>query len=827
MQDTTAAAGYRSGDYLVIPVARSLLRGETPIELEGKVFDLVLLLISHHERALGKQEIVTALWGHRPVTDAALSQLIYKARRAFNDDGERQTVIRTIYGHGLQWVAPVETVNPLPPVPPSSSAAEPASPALSSPVAAGTSVESSIPARPRTRARQWAPAVIAIVVACAAIAGWVILQSGAQPASHLPRIALLPIENATHDTTQDWVSRGIPGLIGSLLGQSDGIDVIDPLQVARAWDFTVPPGGNRTDHTRATTGATIVIGGKLSKLANLYQLTLQVDRGNHGRPPEIVLTGVEPGALAIAAVSRIRQALQMESPAVPMAGPSPKDPYLAQTLARGMDAAMRGRWADAKPYFALCSREALDFLPCRLRMGQAQAHSDQLPQARQTLQSALAQAHARGDSHAAAQALTGLADIGLIQNHAADALQQLQQAAPFARQAGDVELQTSIALKSANAAAVLKRTALAEQELGRARRLIATHHLQETESALHNSESFVAYSRGDFAAAATADRKALAASLAIGDEFGATADTHNLALALMRADRSLEALPLFAETFRRGSVIGNTEVRFSSGNNLATILLEAGLYDRARPVIDQLVKTATEQKSATWQAYALSLRSDQQWGAGKSAEALADARKAAALADAKQDPWLATMLQFKTALIASFEDRDSLPGLSTRFDAMVGAQPHPGDYAYWQQLVHALAAAASGDHAAVRATLRKAVAAAHPDDPSSYDVRRAGLAIALTSHDPQAARIALEDFDPARCNVADVLQFASQWMLRQGGAQAVRAAGHRAEVPRQVEGGTNARGQASIAARLAALRQAAIDALGDIDLGLDPAATAP
>src|SRR5690349_14710863 len=116
MQDT-ATTVYRSGEYVVMGGGRRLLRGEREIELEGKVFDLILLLIGH-ERALGKQEIVAALWGHRPVTDAALSQLIYKARRAFNDDGERQAVIRTIYGRGLQWVAPVETVDLPAPAPP-------------------------------------------------------------------------------------------------------------------------------------------------------------------------------------------------------------------------------------------------------------------------------------------------------------------------------------------------------------------------------------------------------------------------------------------------------------------------------------------------------------------------------------------------------------------------------------------------------------------------------------------------------------------------------------------------------------------------------------
>lgn len=813
MQDG-AATVYRSGEYVVMGGGRRLLRGEQEIELEGKVFDLILLLIGHHERALAKQEIVAALWGHRPVTDAALSQLIYKARRAFNDDGERQAVIRTIYGRGLQWVAPVEAVDVRPPAPPAAAAATvPASP----PAAAGPAGRPGAPAGVRRNLARWAGVLLAVAIACAVSGWWIATHDGLRPAPDLPRVALLPIQNATGDRAQDWAARGIPGLVGSLLDQSAGLDVIDPVQVARAWDFTVPSGGERTEHTRAATGATVVIGGRLDKLANLYRLTLRVTFTGHAPASTIELTGVEPGALAIAAVARIRTALHLEPSRAP-AGPVPKDPYTAQTLARGMDAAMQGRWADAKPYFALCSMESPDFLPCHLRLGQAQAHSDQLPLARRTLESALGQARARGDGHASAQALAHLAEIDLIQNHAADALRRLQQAAPLAREAGDVELRTAVALKSANAAAVLKRAALAERQLALARRLIAAHHLQEAESALHNSESFVAYSHGDFAGAAEADRAALTASVAIGDQFGAAADTHNLALALMRADRSLEALPLLAETFRRGKAIGNTEVRFSSGNNLATILLEAGLYERARPVIDQLVETANQQKSANWKAYALSLRSDEQWAAGEPANALDDARKAAALADGSQEPWLATVLQFKVALIAALHDRGSLPALSVRFDRMLAGQPHPQDYAYWQRLMHALAAAASGDGAAAHAALLEAASAAHPDDPSSYDLRRAGLAIALATRDAEAARIVLADFDPRSCNAADVLQLAAQWLQQAGGDPAAPPAAAGRNAPDHAARQALAVERADVAARRTALREAAAKALGSVDL---------
>src|SRR3569623_1569072 len=106
----TDRTAWACGEYTFVPACRQLLRAGTPVDLDAKVFDLIVLLVENRERALGKQEVISALWGHRPITDAALSQLLYKARRALNDDGDRQAVIRTVYGRGLQWMAAVTTI---------------------------------------------------------------------------------------------------------------------------------------------------------------------------------------------------------------------------------------------------------------------------------------------------------------------------------------------------------------------------------------------------------------------------------------------------------------------------------------------------------------------------------------------------------------------------------------------------------------------------------------------------------------------------------------------------------------------------------------------
>ncbi|HJT97911.1 MAG TPA: winged helix-turn-helix domain-containing protein, partial [Rhodanobacteraceae bacterium] len=70
---------YRFADVEIDLGARELRRAGRHVEVEAKVFDLIELLLLARGRALSKTELVGALWGDRPVTDAALSQQLRKA----------------------------------------------------------------------------------------------------------------------------------------------------------------------------------------------------------------------------------------------------------------------------------------------------------------------------------------------------------------------------------------------------------------------------------------------------------------------------------------------------------------------------------------------------------------------------------------------------------------------------------------------------------------------------------------------------------------------------------------------------------------------------
>ena len=78
------------------------------VPVEPQVFDLLVFLARNSNRTVTKEEIFTAIWGNRIVSDAALSSQIKAARRAVGDDGASQHTISTVHGRGFRFIAPVD-----------------------------------------------------------------------------------------------------------------------------------------------------------------------------------------------------------------------------------------------------------------------------------------------------------------------------------------------------------------------------------------------------------------------------------------------------------------------------------------------------------------------------------------------------------------------------------------------------------------------------------------------------------------------------------------------------------------------------------------------
>ena len=82
------------------------------MRLEPQVFDLLAYLICNRERVVTKDELLTAIWQGRIVSETALTSRVNSARSAIGDSGQQQRLINTLPRKGIRFVGTVLEVHP-------------------------------------------------------------------------------------------------------------------------------------------------------------------------------------------------------------------------------------------------------------------------------------------------------------------------------------------------------------------------------------------------------------------------------------------------------------------------------------------------------------------------------------------------------------------------------------------------------------------------------------------------------------------------------------------------------------------------------------------
>jgi len=105
---------YRFDKFTLDPASRLLRCSEIKLDVPRRVFDCLVCLIEHRDRAVSRDELIEAVWKRSNVSDNQLAHVITTARRLLDDDGSIQRFIRTVSGFGYHWLEPVQ-VGPDPP----------------------------------------------------------------------------------------------------------------------------------------------------------------------------------------------------------------------------------------------------------------------------------------------------------------------------------------------------------------------------------------------------------------------------------------------------------------------------------------------------------------------------------------------------------------------------------------------------------------------------------------------------------------------------------------------------------------------------------------
>lgn len=287
---------YWFGRFRLNPATRELWMEGSLHPASPLVFDCLVYLLNQRQRVVGRDELVSAVWGRVDVADQQVRQLIQRARQAVGDDAKSQQTIRTVPGGGYRWVMPVEIAEspegPPPPVegtrdvsapPPSHHPDAPGVAGAAAPSPAATArAASDMPVRPiRAHVRLRALAILGGLLLLAAAAFYGALRTKqAAPAqtSAGPGMAravvVLPLK-VTGPSDAAWIRLGAMDLIAQRL-RSIGMPVPPSDSIVSAVHATGDPDTPEgLAMLRDTLGAATLVQGTAVKSAGGWTLSLQ------------------------------------------------------------------------------------------------------------------------------------------------------------------------------------------------------------------------------------------------------------------------------------------------------------------------------------------------------------------------------------------------------------------------------------------------------------------------------------------------------------------------------------------------------------------------
>ncbi len=117
------------GPFRLDRAERLLLRGDRPVALTPKAFDLLVYLVDRPGRLVDKQTLMSALWPDVIVEEGNLASTVSALRKALGDAGDEPRTIATVPTRGYRFVLPVTRPDasrpPAPPLEPALPAAAP------------------------------------------------------------------------------------------------------------------------------------------------------------------------------------------------------------------------------------------------------------------------------------------------------------------------------------------------------------------------------------------------------------------------------------------------------------------------------------------------------------------------------------------------------------------------------------------------------------------------------------------------------------------------------------------------------------------------------
>lgn len=215
---------YRFGLFEIDVRNEELRKQGRRVRLRGRPFDILVLLLRRGGEAITREELRQELWAADTFVDFdhGLNSAVNRLREALGDSAEHPRFIETLPKRGYRFIAPITVVEPAAPAAPPeltidpvpNSRADPAAPAAESPAVSGLRVSSALRPALLVAAGGLITAIVLVLV-------YMRPERFAQPPQGKMTLAVLPFENLSTDSDQDFLSDGFTEEMIAELGKLD------------------------------------------------------------------------------------------------------------------------------------------------------------------------------------------------------------------------------------------------------------------------------------------------------------------------------------------------------------------------------------------------------------------------------------------------------------------------------------------------------------------------------------------------------------------------------------------------------------------------------
>jgi TolB-like protein/DNA-binding winged helix-turn-helix (wHTH) protein len=216
---------FRVGPWLVQPSLNTVSRNGTPMRLTLKAMGVLVCLAEHAGESVPKEKLLQTIWPETFVTDDVLKGSISELRRVLEDDAKEPRIIQTIPKRGYRLIAPVEVAR-----------VEVAQIERLNRAPRIHSAEHEIETLPitATNTRKLWSALFAVLAAdllflllgAFDVGGVRTRLAGKSGAPQIHSLAVLPLQNLSSDSAQEYFSDGMTDALITDLAQIGSLKVI-------------------------------------------------------------------------------------------------------------------------------------------------------------------------------------------------------------------------------------------------------------------------------------------------------------------------------------------------------------------------------------------------------------------------------------------------------------------------------------------------------------------------------------------------------------------------------------------------------------------------